>query len=710
MTGGCTLALPSSFITQLAATDLQLVCPSTCRDGALSRHQSADVSIARDISLRSVGRSDRTGEQPPNRSFGNATAEVQANGRKFDYAARRVRCFLTETLDPPVVSKRARPVLSARRGDLKAPIFAPVPTSTLLFLALGMHASSHELADATSPAVSAPESPAPATNGSLAPALTVPTLSAPGNDDASDAPKVTSPDALDAEFVAPFAVESLELSAVLKSAMQDNQNLQARLVDVGISEAQALGALGAYDLMVTSQIRASKDKTTPRGSAFFFSTGSTTQGANVGVSQKFLTGATLGLTLDFNRQISKQPINFANPGGGSTDLARYNVSPQLNFTHPLLRGLGVRVNKVPLHRAEVGKSTAQAAQQQLAQELVRDLMIGYWDLLFAKKDLQNKRYSLELAGQQLELTQAQVRAGKLSPVDAKVIEQSLAARESELIAAEQLLLDRSVDLRLKMGQQLTNRPVLGVLPATDPVLADSGALDVTDEIARVVANNPQIRQLELALATRRLDELEAANARLPQLDLTLNFNPRGVSIDTAPQQNQGTPAVRGSWANAFRNFVTDDVREKGLLADYSISGNLQLTWDVQNRGAKARHEQVLLEMRKAEINLELQRQTLASSVIRFHSTMRAAEKRVQVAQLAVGLAEQNLAAEQARFRVGRKTNYDVLFRIDELAKARAQALSAQIEVLKAKINLQSLTGEILSGYGLALSSSSAADR
>jgi len=67
-----------------------------------------------------------------------------------------------------------------------------------------------------------------------------------------------------------------------------------------------------------------------------------------------------------------------------------------------------------------------------------------------------------------------------------------------------------------------------------------------------------------------------------------------------------------------------------------------------------------------------------------------------------------LAAEQARFDVGRSTNYDVLFRIDELLTAQTTLLRAGLDYLRAKAELQALTGEILPAYGLDLPSGAAA--
>ena len=204
---------------------------------------------------------------------------------------------------------------------------------------------------------------------------------------------------------------------------------------------------------------------------------------------------------------------------------------------------------------------------------------------------------------------------------------------------------------------------------------------------------------ELAIASARIDEMVAANQRLPQLDFSGTFTPQGRSIDRTANQQTGDPGIEGNWRNAFRNIFSDDIQQDGLLADWVIQGSLTLTWDVQNRAPKGRHQAAKLQIKKAEVNLERARQQVAAGVIRAANSLRTAGKVMDVAQISVELAQENLAAEQARFEVGRSTNYDVLLRLDELDKAWASALSAQVGYLKALVQLQALNGEILPAYG-----------
>lgn len=506
---------------------------------------------------------------------------------------------------------------------------------------------------------------------------------------------------LPADYEPPFPSEPLQLSDVLQQALIDNIDLGSNAIDVAITEANVLTALGAYDVFLTAGVTGTVAKTPQRGSQFTITTGQRQIGANVGFQRKLETGGTISLRLDVSRQQQDQATNFLNANAASITLSTYRIAPTLTLTHPLLKGAGIKVNRAAIDKAKLAGSQAQATRQLTAQNLVRDLISAYWDVLFAHRDLMNKRNSVELAKRQLERTNALVAAGRLSPVDAKAVEQSLATRESDVITAEYNLLDKSLTLRTAMGQDFSKAHEYGVLPTTDPVV-DPRPVNVSAEVDRALKQNPQLRQLDFAIASGRIDEMVAANNRLPQLDFSTTFSPQGRSIDKAGNAASGDPGKQGNWGEAFKNFFNtrDQIPDKGLLADWQLTGSLSLTWDVQNRTPKGNHQAAKLQIKKAEVNLQKARQTVASGVIRAANSLRTAGKVMDVAQISVDLAKDNLAAEQARFEVGRSTNYDVLLRLDELDKAQAAALSAQVNYLKALAQLQALNGEILPAYGL----------
>lgn len=518
------------------------------------------------------------------------------------------------------------------------------------------------------------------------------------------APALTQPvevTGLSEGYEPPFPSDELPLSDVLERSLETNLTLANNAIDIRISETQVLAALGAYDVFITAGLTGSASESPQRGSQFAFALGSRSVGANFGVSRNLETGGNISATLRATRTLTEQPINFFDANAGSFQLASYALVPTLTLTHPLLRGAGLKVNRADIDRARIAVTQAEAARQLSAETMVRDIVSAYWDLLFAHRDLENKRRSVELARSQLERTQALVAAGRLSPVDAKAVEQALAARESDVINAENALLGESLDLRTLMGESLADQDTLGVLPTTDP-LVKPRPVDVKSELDTALSNNPQVRQLQLGIESRRIDELVAANQRLPQLDVSGSFTPQGRSVTSVPDASTGDPGAQGSWPEAFRNIFSEDVAQEGLLADWSVTGQITLTWDVQNRAPKARHEAALLQIEKAELQLQQTRQQVASGVIRAANGLRTAAKVMDVAEISLDLAKQNLEAEQARFEVGRSTNYDVLQRLDQVDLAAAQALNAQINYLKALVQLQALNGEILPAYGIDL--------
>jgi outer membrane protein len=506
-----------------------------------------------------------------------------------------------------------------------------------------------------------------------------------------------------------FATESLELSQVLKTALNNNLDLRSAAFDVAISEKNIMVALGAYDVFMTSQVYASKSETPQRGSQIAFNLGQKQLGGSVGFERKLETGGTINLTVGASRTLLVQPLNVFNAASGTTNLGSYVVAPTLTLTHPLLRNAGLRVNRADIDRAKLATTRAEAGEMLSAQQIVRDLIIAYWDLLFASRDLDNKRRSATTTAEQHRRTQAEVSAGRKSQLDLDTIYQSLVARENDVVLAENVLLDRSITLRTLMGQDFTDRQVLGIIPQTDPQALAIAPVDLNAKVKQALQAHPQLRQLEIGLASQRVDELVAANKRLPQLDARVTFSPQGRSIDARADATAGKPAITATWGQAFKNFFNpgDQIADKGILADYTMRAELTLNWDIQNRAPKATHERIVLEMRRAEAQLRRNRQNIAAAVIRAVNAQRTAGARMTISAESVRLAESNLRAEEARSRVGRSTSYDVLFRQDELAIANFNALSAQIDYLRATVDLQMYTGELLQSYGLELASRSA---
>jgi outer membrane protein TolC len=96
------------------------------------------------------------------------------------------------------------------------------------------------------------------------------------------------------------------------------------------------------------------------------------------------------------------------------------------------------------------------------------------------------------------------------------------------------------------------------------------------------------------------------------------------------------------------------------------------------------------------------RARLAVRATRAVQRARAALASIALGNQAIDLAEQNVAAEQKRFELGKTTNFEVLRRQDELEQARLRHASAVADYLAARVDLDGLSGAILTRYGIVM--------
>jgi hypothetical protein len=207
---------------------------------------------------------------------------------------------------------------------------------------------------------------------------------------------------LDEDYEPPFPSEPLALSHVLEESAGTNFELALLNEDIKIAESTVLQALGAYDVFLTAGLNGTASETPQRGSQFVFALAQRTLTGTAGIMRRLETGGEIRFDLTAGRVQTLQPVNFFDADAGSIWLSEYRIIPSLTLTHPLLQGAGLRVNRADINRAKIATSQAEAARLAAAQDLARDIISAYWDVLFAHRDLENRRRSVELAARQLE--------------------------------------------------------------------------------------------------------------------------------------------------------------------------------------------------------------------------------------------------------------------------------------------------------------------
>ncbi|MEM6996091.1 MAG: TolC family protein, partial [Myxococcota bacterium] len=272
------------------------------------------------------------------------------------------------------------------------------------------------------------------------------------------------------DYVPPFRSDPVSLSEVLQHAVEHNPDVAMADVDVEISEARILGALGAFDVQLVGTLEGQFSEFPQRGSQLSVALSSRRVGGGFSLRRRVETGGSVSLGVDTGRSRTEQPVDLFDPTQGQATLKSYAVVPTLRLQHSVLRGAGLKINRAPIEQARIAKTAAEAQRQSVAQTVARDIILAYWDLLYAHRDLANKRGSVALVQKQYDATLALVRAGRRSKMDSKVAQQGLVAREADVLASEQALLQASVRLRSLMGDEVADADRLGLLPTTDPVV------------------------------------------------------------------------------------------------------------------------------------------------------------------------------------------------------------------------------------------------
>ncbi len=393
---------------------------------------------------------------------------------------------------------------------------------------------------------------------------------------------------------------------------------------------------------------------------------------NIGVNQRLQTGTLLALNFTNGRSLSS-------PADPMTSPLFYNSGLALSLTQPLLKGFAFSLD-VP--RADILR--ARFASER-AKEDVRTAMIAtvhqtenaYWDLVQALKTYEVQLSTLELAQQQLALTQKQIDAGILPPSDLISAEGTLSQRRLALVQVETTV-GQAGD-RLRRVLNLPREDWLRALLPIDPprFSEDHVALEHAQAIA--LRKRPEIAQRKLDVSRADLDVRVAKTDRLPQLDAQFSYGMVGQTAGYSSTLDQLFAADVPAWS-ATLNFSWTPLM-KAARAQLAVLEN--------NRDAA--HTQ--LDQLELDLYFEL-RDDLR--------TLDTSAREVRAAAKFRDLATRALDAEQRKFLNGTSNNIFVAQRQADLAQARLAELQAVISHQKAETALAAAMGVLLEDRGIRL--------
>jgi outer membrane protein len=476
----------------------------------------------------------------------------------------------------------------------------------------------------------------------------------------------------------------IDLPALLQATVRHSPALATARVEIEVAEAAVQEARGVDDWVIDAQGTASytrgEGQTTFRENAItsYDAINVLTLGANGSITRLLPTGGTVSLhagTTYTRSELDNLNVNTVDLGDPTT--TEHADELRLQASQPLLRGRGSAIARAQIAIARIQRDAAALDQRRIAIQEVSNVVQGYWDLVFALRDLEIRRSSLDLARERLRLTQAGINGGKVAPSEALAVEQVIATREEEILAAEITVLDQSITLRRTAG--LAIAPGQLALTTETELAVPKQGWDLAKLSADAQRTSPELAVLATQEKGATIQVEVAENGLLPTLDLGLALtsgvtrdNPSDAAIDTLAGDN-----LTGLATLTYQQFIGNSA--------------------AKGQTRRARAERLRIKVTAVDVQFQIN-EAIAKAV----AIVRSAEQRVELGARAVKLAEQNIAVEQSRFNLGKSTNFDVLLRQDELKQAQLRQARALVDWHKAKTVIQALTGELLEGYGVSL--------
>ncbi len=400
----------------------------------------------------------------------------------------------------------------------------------------------------------------------------------------------------------------------------------------------------------------------PTGGSVGVELGLTRTGKEIAIPQEYIDAIQLGAQQGAQQQ-EELPDEF---------FTTHQASAKLTLTQPLARGFGRDVALAAEKRADLQFSEATIKTQLAAEEMIASVVTGYWELAFLGYAVDVRNEAVALAEAHEKVTREQIRAGAAAPTDINATTFELATRREALLTAQLEFEKKSLELRRKVGLELSRRRV--ALRPAEAFEIGAEEWDVEDVLKRSRRANRRLLALGLERKIAEVDLKVAKNAMLPQVDLNLS----GGILGTGRSQDEAFSGVGA--ANGYQVMA-------GLKIEFELSG-----------AARAARDAALAKKARVEVDRADQARILDAEVVGAVKAVTAARARVGLADKAIFVAEEAVKVEKQNFISGRADNFAVMQRQTQLIEARLRRGRAVADYHTAVAQLQHLSGTLLEQY------------
>jgi HAE1 family hydrophobic/amphiphilic exporter-1 len=507
-------------------------------------------------------------------------------------------------------------------------------------------------------------------------------------------------------------------------SLDNNRDVEIERLNVQLGEYDLRASQGAYDPQLVSSIYYDR-RNTPVANVLASGPGGALLTDNF-VGTANLTqrtpwqGGSYQFLFDNNRSTTDNPFNALNP--------QYATTLSLTYTQPLWRN---RTIDAPRRQIQIAKKRLDLSDSQFRQRAIEIIALtqrAYWDLVFAQRDYEIKRESVDLARTQLEHNQRLVEAGALAPADVVSARVEVERRTDEAEAAVETIQRAENSLKGLLLQPSNSEMWNTTLdPVEQPQLTTDALLPLEDAVRLARQNRPEMEQYRLRGDLNRIDVDYYRNQTRPQIDFFASYGTLGLAGPLRPGQNPitasqelllgrinelsrlaGLPPLPGNgvatvpdrlvggYGSSLSNLFQNDFRT------YRVGVNISLS--LRNRTAEAQLGRALAEGRQIDVQRQRVEQQIEIEVRNALQAVDTAARRVEAARNSRLNADLQYQSEQRKFDAGQSTNFFVLDRQNALSAARGRELRALTDYTKAVAELQRALSTTLTSNSIEVKS------
>lgn len=504
----------------------------------------------------------------------------------------------------------------------------------------------------------------------------------------------------------------LTLNEAIRRALENNNAIEVARDDVRFQETQLRSQLGIYDPVFTVSPTLTRNSTTGSRATNDFRLNSDVSGLvrrGGGNYRVFFDNVRT------ENSFSQQQLSSGNTATGG---ALYSSGIGVGYTQPLLRDFRIDNTRrqIKIQRRFLQQTDADFRRQTI--DVIAQVQRGYWDLVFALRDQQNRVANLNLARENLRQVEAKIEAGSSAPLERAEVATELANREGEVLQSTQQVTVAENNLKTLLLRDISAPEWNSSLVPTDrPVYSDESiALD--DAIKDAVENRPELQRLKLAREINSINIDYFKNQTKPQLDLNTTFSLNGFSQGiqnnsefTVPQFTGNDEILRlklntllppnmqidnplivvpaspsflvGGFNRSFLNLFRSDA------PNYTVG--VTISFPLRNRTARANLAGARVQEEQLSAQTRAQEQTIIADVRNAVQAVETARQRVLVARRARANAEIQLEGERKKYEVGFSSTFLLFQRENALANARNAEIRAETDFNKSLADLQRAT-------------------